>query len=119
LVALPPVWDLLLCAKHLFVAAIATKIADFDSQLRQQFAGSKFCPLLQGCTPNSTNRSMFILPHGLLESYEGHEWFVALVVLVGLYFAVRNLMRAWRKGRRRRLTPGEVQRLEQRSHTRL
>ena len=27
---------------------------------------------------------------------EGYEWFVALVVLVGLYFAVRNFMRARR-----------------------
>ena len=35
---------------------------------------------------------MFILPHGPPESYEGHEWFVALVVLVGLYFAVRSFM---------------------------
>jgi len=25
---------------------------------------------------------------------EGYEWFVTLVVLVGLYFAVRNFMRA-------------------------
>jgi hypothetical protein len=32
---------------------------------------------------------MFIAP-------EGYEWFVALVVLVGLYFAVRNFMRARR-----------------------
>jgi len=35
--------------------------------------------------------SMFIIPHG---APEGYEWFVALVVLVGLYFAVRNFMRA-------------------------
>jgi hypothetical protein len=34
---------------------------------------------------------MFIVPHG---APEGYEWFVALVVLVGLYFAVRNFMRA-------------------------
>jgi hypothetical protein len=27
---------------------------------------------------------------------EGYEWFVALVVLVGLYFAVRNYVRARR-----------------------
>jgi hypothetical protein len=33
---------------------------------------------------------MFIIPHG---APEGYEWFVALVVLVGLYFAVRNFMR--------------------------
>jgi hypothetical protein len=57
---------------------------------------------------------MFIIPHG---APEGYEWFVALVVLVGLYFAVRSFMRA--RKRRCRLTPGEVQRLEQRSHTRL
>jgi hypothetical protein len=33
---------------------------------------------------------MLILPHG---APEGYEWFVALVVLVGLYFTVRNFMR--------------------------
>jgi hypothetical protein len=33
---------------------------------------------------------MLILPHG---APEGYEWFVALVVLVGLYVAVRNFMR--------------------------
>jgi hypothetical protein len=36
---------------------------------------------------------MFIIPHG---APEGYEWFVALVVLIGLYFAVRNFMRARR-----------------------
>jgi hypothetical protein len=36
---------------------------------------------------------MFIVPHG---APGGYEWFVALVVLVGLYFAVRNFMRARR-----------------------
>jgi hypothetical protein len=36
---------------------------------------------------------MFIIPHG---APEGYEWCVALVVLVGLYFAVRNFMRARR-----------------------
>jgi hypothetical protein len=39
---------------------------------------------------NVYHRSMFI------GAPEGYEWFVALVVLVGLYFAVRNFMRAWR-----------------------
>jgi len=34
---------------------------------------------------------MFIIPHG---APEGYEWFVALVVLVGLYFAVLNFMRS-------------------------
>ena len=34
---------------------------------------------------------MFIVPHG---APEGYEWVVALVVLVCLYFAVRNFMRA-------------------------
>jgi len=51
------------------------------------------CALLRGGTPNSTKRSMFIVPYGAPEGYEG---FVALVVLVGLYFAVRNFMRARR-----------------------
>src|SRR5262245_11949468 len=37
---------------------------------------------------------MFIIPHG---APEGYEWFVALVVLVGLYFAVRNFMRGFRR----------------------
>ena len=36
---------------------------------------------------------MIIVPHG---APEGYEWFVALVVLVYLYFAVRSLMRARR-----------------------
>jgi hypothetical protein len=48
---------------------------------------------LQGCAPNVYYRGMFIIPHG---APEGYEWFVALVVLVGLYFAVRNLLRARR-----------------------
>jgi len=94
----------------LFVAATATEIADFDSQLRDQ----KFAPYCGDVRRTSTHRAMLIIPHG---APEGHEWLVALVVLVGLYFAVRNLMRA--RKRRRRLTPREVQRLEQRSHTRL
>ena len=34
---------------------------------------------------------MFIIPYGVPE---GYEWFVTLVVLVCLYFAVRNFMRA-------------------------
>jgi hypothetical protein len=38
---------------------------------------------------------MFIIPHG---APEGYEWFVTIVVLVGLYFAVRNFMRARRWG---------------------
>ena len=37
---------------------------------------------------------MFIIPHG---APEGYEWFVALLVLVGLYFAVRNFMRGFRR----------------------
>ena len=55
--------------------------------------GSNFCAILQACAPNATTRSMFIIPHG---APEGYEWFVALVVLVGLYFAVRSFMRARR-----------------------
>jgi hypothetical protein len=31
---------------------------------------------------------MFIIPYG---TPEGYEWFVTLVVLVGLYFAVRKM----------------------------
>jgi len=38
---------------------------------------------------------MFIVRYG---APEGYEWFVALVVLVGLYFAVRNFMRAGGQG---------------------
>jgi len=49
---------------------------------------------LRECTPNFYHRSMFIIPHG---APEGYEWFVALVVLVGLYFAVRNFMRGFRR----------------------
>src|SRR5262245_12672002 len=37
---------------------------------------------------------MLIVPHG---APAGYEWVVAIIVLVGLYFAVRNLMRAQRK----------------------
>jgi len=70
---------------------------------------------LRQCAPNVYYRDMFIIPHGVPQ---GLEWFAALVVLVGLYFASRNLTWAWRRNRRR-LTPGEIQRLEQRSHTRL
>jgi hypothetical protein len=36
---------------------------------------------------------MFIIPYG---APAGYEWLVALVVLVGLYFAVRSFMRARR-----------------------
>src|SRR6516165_6116840 len=52
------------------------------------------CALLRECTPNFYHRSMFIIPHG---APEGYEWFVALVVLVGLYFAVRNFIRGFRR----------------------
>jgi hypothetical protein len=52
-----------------------------------------FCALLRGCAPNVYHRSMFIVPYG---APEGREWFVAFVVLVGLYFAVRNFMRVRR-----------------------
>jgi hypothetical protein len=34
---------------------------------------------------------MFVIPYG---APEGYEWFVTLVVLVCLYFAVRNFKRA-------------------------
>jgi hypothetical protein len=37
--------------------------------------------------------AMFVIPHG---APEGYEWFVALLVLVGPYFAVRNFMRVRR-----------------------
>jgi hypothetical protein len=43
--------------------------------------------------PNAYTSGMFIIPHG---APEGYEWFIALVVLVGLYFAVRNFIRARR-----------------------
>jgi hypothetical protein len=60
-----------------------------DLLLRQ----GKFCALLRGRAPNLYYGGMFIIPYG---APEGYEWFVALVVLVGLYFAVRNFMRARR-----------------------
>jgi hypothetical protein len=47
----------------------------------------------KGKRPGATEGSMFIIPYG---APEGYEWFVALVVLVCLYFAVRNFMRARR-----------------------
>jgi endonuclease YncB( thermonuclease family) len=37
---------------------------------------------------------MFIVPHG---APEGYEWFVTLGVLVGLFFAVRNFVRGFRR----------------------
>jgi hypothetical protein len=46
---------------------------------------------------------MFIIPHG---APEGYEWFVALVVLACLYFAVRNFMRAAALISRSRRHPG-------------
>ena len=49
--------------------------------------------LLRGRAPNVYDRSMFIIPYG---APEGYEWFIALVVLVGLYFAIRSFMRARR-----------------------
>src|SRR5262245_53690725 len=49
--------------------------------------------LLRGCAPNVYHRTMFIIPYG---APEGYEWFVALVVLVGLYFAVRSFIRSRR-----------------------
>ena len=52
-----------------------------------------FAPSCGDARRTSTHRGMFIVPHG---APEGYEWFVALVVLVGLYFAVRNFMRARR-----------------------
>jgi hypothetical protein len=59
----------------------------------QSLAGSEICDLLRGCAPNVYHRSMIIVPHA---APEGYEWFVTLVVLVCLHFAVRNLMRARR-----------------------
>ena len=56
-------------------------------------AGSEICALLRGGAPTVYHCGMFIIPHG---APEGYEWFVTLVVLVGLYFAVRNFMRARR-----------------------
>ena len=49
--------------------------------------------LLRGCEPKVYHRSMFIIPYG---APEGYEWVVALVVLVGLYFAVRSFLRSRR-----------------------
>ena len=37
--------------------------------------------------------NVFVIPYG---APEGYEWFVTLVVLVCLYLAVRNFMRARR-----------------------
>jgi hypothetical protein len=44
---------------------------------------------LQARASNAYHHHMFIIPYG---APEGSEWFVALVVLVGLYFAVRSFM---------------------------
>jgi hypothetical protein len=60
---------------------------------RNPLAGSEICALLRGCAPDVYHRSMILVPHG---APEGYEWFVMLVVLVCLYFAVRNFMRARR-----------------------
>jgi hypothetical protein len=48
---------------------------------------------LLGCAPNVYHRSMIIVPH---DAPEGYEWLVTLVVLVCLYFVVRNFIRARR-----------------------
>jgi hypothetical protein len=48
---------------------------------------------LRACAPNLYHCAMFIIPYG---APEGYEWLVALVVLVGLYFAIRSFMRARR-----------------------
>ena len=48
---------------------------------------------LADCAPNGYRRGMLIIPHG---APAGYEWLVALVVLVGLYFAVRRFLRARR-----------------------
>ena len=45
---------------------------------------------------------MFVIPYG---APEGYEWFVTLVVLVCLYFSVRNFMRARRWSRSLRHHP--------------
>jgi hypothetical protein len=37
---------------------------------------------------------MFVIPHGPPESYQGYEWFVALLMLVGFAFTVRDFVRA-------------------------
>jgi len=55
--------------------------------------GSEICALLRGRAPTVYHCGMFIIPHG---APEGYEWFVTLEVLVGLYFAVCNFMRARR-----------------------
>jgi hypothetical protein len=52
-----------------------------------------FAPSCGDAPPNVYHLGMFIVPHG---APEGYEWFVTLVVLVGLYFAVRNFMRVRR-----------------------
>jgi hypothetical protein len=49
--------------------------------------------LLRGCAPDLYHCGMLIIPYG---APEGYEWLVALVVLVGLYFAIRSFMRARR-----------------------
>jgi hypothetical protein len=60
---------------------------------RRRSARSEICALLRGCAPTVYHCGMFIISHG---APEGYEWFVTLLVLVGLYFAVRNFMRARR-----------------------
>ena len=72
---------------------VATAEEDRLNFRRNPLAGSEICDLFRGCAPNVYHRSMIIVPHG---APEGYEWFVTLVVVVGLYFAVRNFMRARR-----------------------
>ena len=58
-----------------------------------QSRGSEICTLLWECAPKVYTCGMFVIPYG---APEGYEWVVTLVVLVCLYFAVRNFMRARR-----------------------
>ena len=51
----------------------------------------EICALLRGCAPNLYHCGMFIIPYG---APQGYEWLVALVALVGLYFAIRSFIRA-------------------------
>jgi hypothetical protein len=59
----------------------------------QSRGSEEICTLLWECAPNVYTYGMFVIPYG---APEGYEWFVTLVVLVCLYFAVRNFMRTRR-----------------------
>jgi hypothetical protein len=79
------------CVSH----ANLTKECDTPPSTRCSYEGARqVCPSkASSANSNVYACGMFVIPYG---APEGYEWFVTLVVLVCLYFAVRNFMRGRR-----------------------